>query len=74
MEQGHIDILKLDIEGAEQDLFASNYSWLARVNIVIIELHEKLIPNSSAAFYSAASDFTYLGISGENAIFVRALE
>src|ERR1019366_9032856 len=34
----HIDLLKVDIEGAEKELFASG-EFLRRVNCVVIELH-----------------------------------
>jgi FkbM family methyltransferase len=36
----HIDILKMDIEGAEEAIFSSNpETWLNRVDILIIEIH-----------------------------------
>jgi FkbM family methyltransferase len=36
----HIDLLKLDIEGSEEQLFSSNYkSWMGQVKNMIIELH-----------------------------------
>jgi FkbM family methyltransferase len=35
-----IDILKIDIEGAEQNLFSGNYeSWLKKTRVLVIELH-----------------------------------
>ena len=37
---GRIDILKVDIEGAERLLFRSSPDWLKRVRIIIIELHD----------------------------------
>jgi hypothetical protein len=39
-EQQRIDILKLDIEGAETEIFsAANLEWIERVNCLIIEVH-----------------------------------
>jgi FkbM family methyltransferase len=36
----HIDMLKLDIEGAERVLFGSNYErWLPRVRAIAVEIH-----------------------------------
>ncbi len=37
----HIDLLKVDIEGAEKDLFGyrENNSWLKDIKLIIIELH-----------------------------------
>jgi FkbM family methyltransferase len=34
-----VDLLKCDIEGAEQALFASCETWIHRVNSIIVELH-----------------------------------
>ncbi len=35
-----IDILKVDIEGAEEQLFMSGGDWLKRVKLMIVELHD----------------------------------
>jgi FkbM family methyltransferase len=49
----HISILKIDIEGAEEVLFASNYErWLGRVENLVIELHG---PESVAIFKAAVA-------------------
>ncbi len=34
-----IDILKVDIEGAERMLFRANTDWLKQVNVLIVEIH-----------------------------------
>jgi FkbM family methyltransferase len=34
-----IDILKVDIEGAEERLFGSQNEWLSKVKLIIVELH-----------------------------------
>jgi FkbM family methyltransferase len=64
-----VDILKLDIEGAERELFADNADWIARVGILIIELHDRYRPGSSRELYRAICErsipFTQ-GIQGEN--------
>ncbi len=67
-----IDILKIDIESSEKIIFASNYeSWLPKVKMLIIELHDWQSPGCSKAFLSAInncfSDFS-LSIKGENII------
>ncbi len=68
-----VDILKLDIEGAEQDLFESDYdSWLGRVNAIVIELHESLRPGCTEVFYRAIRPYRFrLFHRGEHAILVR---
>ncbi len=40
-----IDILKLDIEGAEKEILGPDArSWLPRVRVVLVELHEEMVP------------------------------
>ena len=50
----HIDILKLDIETAEKELFSRNFSnWLPKTKIVVIELHDWLVKGCSRPFFEA---------------------
>jgi FkbM family methyltransferase len=42
MEQAgwdHVDLVKIDIEGAEEDLLAHDNQWLAKVGAIIMEVH-----------------------------------
>jgi FkbM family methyltransferase len=48
-----IDVLKVDIEGAEQQLFSENTDWLARVRTLILELHDRFVPGCRAALDAA---------------------
>lgn len=49
-----IDILKLDIEGSEKELFSKNYdTWLEKVNIIVIELHDRIKEGCTKKLYSA---------------------
>jgi FkbM family methyltransferase len=68
-----IDILKLDIEGAEKELFSKNYeSWLGKVDTLIIELHDRMKPGSSAAFYSAIEKYGFTReLKDENVVLRR---
>jgi FkbM family methyltransferase len=43
-----IDLLKIDVEGAEVDLFRQTPPWLDRVQTLVIELHEVLRPGCTA--------------------------
>ena len=43
-ETDRIDLLKLDVEGAESEIFAAGSTWLERTHYLIIELHDYLIP------------------------------
>jgi FkbM family methyltransferase len=68
-----IGILKVDIEGAELELFSQDYEeWLPVTDMIIIETHDRFRPGSEAAVRSAlANDFEELAQSGENLVFRR---
>jgi FkbM family methyltransferase len=38
-----VDLLKVDIEGAEERLFCENSGWLSRVRCIALEVHEKYV-------------------------------
>lgn len=40
----YIDLLKIDIEGSEEDLLLRNNQWLERVGTIIIEIHPSTTP------------------------------
>ncbi len=55
-----IDILKIDIEGAEKELFSTNYSnWLGKVKILIIELHDLNNKGASKSFFKAILNYDF---------------
>jgi FkbM family methyltransferase len=67
-----ISLLKVDIEGAESEVFAEGTtSWLAKVDAIMIELHEHLAPGCSQSFYRALAPYsfrTYLTFSVETVL------
>ncbi|NBU92360.1 MAG: FkbM family methyltransferase [Flavobacteriia bacterium] len=65
-----IDLLKLDIEGAEENLFESNLdAWLPMVKVIIIELHDRYRPLSSKTFFKALTAYDFsIYFKGENLI------
>jgi FkbM family methyltransferase len=65
-----IDILKLDIEGAEKEIFSENFeNWLGKVHVLIIELHDHMKSGCSSSFYSAISKYNFIiEKSGENVV------
>jgi FkbM family methyltransferase len=69
-QSGHdtIDILKLDVEGAERELFRDGCEeWLRRVKMIIIELHDRCVPGTSRAVYSKLCQVPFRQeIRGEN--------
>ena len=55
-----IDILKLNIEGAEKELFSDGYEeWLNKVKIIIIELHDTIRPGCSESFFKAITPYNF---------------
>ena len=68
----HISILKIDIEGAEKELFENNPKWINRVDYMVIEMHDHIRMGSSQAVEKAVSDDMQLVChQGENWIFAR---
>lgn len=76
LTSGHerIDILKLDIEGAEREVFSAPcQSWLSLTDVLIIELHDHIKPGSSEALEHAIHSDNFLRTSrGENVVLVRS--
>jgi FkbM family methyltransferase len=67
-----IDLLKLDVEGSELELFSNGAAnWLDRVGVIVIELHDRYLPGCARAFYSALISRKFIQeVRGEN-IFVQ---
>jgi FkbM family methyltransferase len=62
-------VVKMDIEGAEREVFSKNTSWLRCVDVLIIELHDWMFPGQDCGriFFSALASrpIDYVG-RGEN--------
>jgi len=54
-----IDLLKIDIEGAEKEIFENSSSWIHKVNCIIVEIHEHLKPGCLRSFYNGSNGFDY---------------
>lgn len=68
----YIDILKLDIEGAERELFKEGAeSWLGAVGQIIIELHDRLKPGCAFAFYSKITQYPFDQTTKADNVFVN---
>jgi FkbM family methyltransferase len=42
-------IVKIDIEGFERDLFAHNTGWLEQCDVVVVELHDWMLPGQASS-------------------------
>src|SRR5215469_4888185 len=54
-----IDLLKIDIEGAEKEVFEA-CDWIDDIRYLMIELHDRLKPGCSEAVNSVAKEFSRL--------------
>ncbi len=69
-----IDLLKIDIEGAEKEVFSAPDvdEWLSKVKVLTIELHDRMKRGCSYEFFKAVSKYKwFFAHRGENLIFIR---
>ena len=69
-----IDFLKVDIEGAEKEVFGAPDvdEWLSKVKVLVIELHDRMKRGCSYEFFKAVSKYKwFFAFRGENLIFIR---
>lgn len=73
LDVGIVDVLKIDIEGSEMEIFSNGYeAWLPKVRVLVIELHDRFKPGASKAFFKAISMFNFhVEIKGENLICIN---
>ena len=66
-----IDVLKLDIEGAEKDVLEASAGWISRVGCLAVELHDRFEPGCSKALATAAEAFESVFRQGEKVLCLR---
>jgi FkbM family methyltransferase len=66
-----IDLLKLDIEGCEKELFENSGPWIENVQAICLELHDRFKAGCSRAFYKAVDDFPIELRRGEDVLVTR---
>ncbi len=73
MQWREIDILKLDIEGAEHELFTRNFEpWIDRVNVFIFEIPDADHPGTTQEIFRALGDRVFdTYFCGENLILIK---
>jgi FkbM family methyltransferase len=67
----NIGLLKLDIEGSEKELFEHADAWIANVDAICLELHDRFKPGCSRAFYKAIDEFPTEIRRGEDVLVIR---
>lgn len=69
-----IDLLKIDIEGSEKEVFSYEFEkWLPVTKCLVIELHDRMKSGCSEAVLSALSHYNFeRSIKGENLVFYNS--
>ncbi|WP_157978733.1 FkbM family methyltransferase [Nocardia aurea] len=57
-----IDVLKMDIEGAEESVFAGSLNWLHSVRVLLIEIHDKYVDSNRIREILKARRFIRVGL------------
>lgn len=60
-----VDLLKVDIEGSEKQVFECSRGWIDQVQVVMAELHDHLQDGCTTAFEAATSGFQGQASRGE---------
>ncbi|MGZ8556821.1 MAG: FkbM family methyltransferase [Chitinophagaceae bacterium] len=68
-----IDILKIDIEGAEKELFSGNYEkWLPLTKVIFVEIHDNMKKGCSKSVFKAISRYNFsFTMKHENLVFIN---
>jgi FkbM family methyltransferase len=68
MNFSFIDILKIDIEGSEKEVFETSAKWISKVGVIMAELHDQIKEGCSRAFAEATKDLIKHPSKGETVI------
>jgi FkbM family methyltransferase len=71
--EAEIDLLKLDIEGAERDVLAHSSGWIERVRAIAAELHPDLAPDVERVFDDSTRGFTKSQVEGHEVVLATQL-
>ena len=66
-----IDLLKVDVEGSEKEIFANANPWIDSVEAICLELHDRFKAGCSRSFFKAVDDFPIELRRGEDVLVVR---
>jgi FkbM family methyltransferase len=73
MQLPTIDLLKIDIEGAEREVFQHSAAWIDKTKMMMVELHDAYQPGCSEAFRAAVGKFNpRLSTKGETTLCLLA--
>ena len=65
-----VDLLKIDVEGAEKEIFEHNTDWLPKIKMIVVELHDRFKPGCADAVFAATHRYNFTFYEqGENHVF-----
>lgn len=67
----NIDMIKLDIEGAEKAIFEASSTWVNKIDVICVELHDRFVDGCSAAYELTTAGFSKHYQFGELSIACR---
>jgi len=71
-EMNEVNIVKIDIEGAEERVFSSSTEWINQSECIIVELHDQLRAGASKAYFKSMAQFNWeTYVCGENIVSYR---
>jgi FkbM family methyltransferase len=69
--QDIVDILKLDIEGGEKEVLEDSKCWICSMRVIVVELHDRIVPGCFKAFENATQGFARFSRLGEKHLVYR---
>jgi FkbM family methyltransferase len=67
-----IDLLKVDVEGSEKEIFGDASAWISMVDTICIELHDRFKSGCSRSFFGAVDEFPIERRRNEDVLVARA--
>lgn len=61
----NVGLIKLDIEGAEKEFFEQSGDLIDKAQVILAELHDKIVPGCSESFLSFSADRIVVKTAGE---------
>lgn len=72
LEDKCIDIMKIDIEGSEKELFEVDTSWLNKVKVLFIETHDRMKKGTSKAVFQKLVNYDFeMQVIGDGLVFTN---
>jgi FkbM family methyltransferase len=67
----YVDLLKIDIEGSEKEVFEDSDSWVDNVGVIVVELHDEIREGCARSVYLGAKNFDREWRKGETVFLAR---